>query len=486
MNKEEWFTAPAKTRRLLAGDFHRPVYHFLPPKNWMNDPNGLFFWQGKYHLFYQFNPYTPLWGFIHWGHATSPDMIHWQDHPIALFPDEGTGDAFGCWSGCIVDDHGIPSALYTGFVSPEETPVMLARAEDDLLDRWTKSPHNPVIGAPPEGVIQTDFRDPYVWREGTLWKMVMGAGMMNGNCSVLLYQSADLVKWEDCGVLFEKQVDGIRMWECPNFFQLEDRYVLLVSLFPDAQGVYYYVGDYDGARFVPAAEGYFDAGPSLYAPHVRTFPDGRTILFAWLMEQRSDEALETAGWAGVQTIPRELSLGVDGKLVGTPIDVVRHLRRNHHPFSNLVLSEGEQWEVPARGRHLELKVAVAPLGGEVRLGVLYASDGEEVTWIGLDFDQNLLFMDTTQSSQSSEVKTGIQRVPLADGSPSEVRLRVFVDGSVIEAWTDDGAFLTGRAYPTCQDADGVVLSARGGEARVRSLEVWQMESIWPAAGESER
>ena len=483
MRTEEWFENPDETRRLMADDFHRPVYHFLPPQNWMNDPNGLFFWQGKYHLFYQFNPYTPLWGFIHWGHASSTDMIHWQDHPIALFPEDGTGDAMGCWSGCIVADDGVPSALYTGFVNPEETPVMLARADDPDLTRWTKSPHNPVISAPPPGVIQTDFRDPYVWREGELWKMVMGAGMESGKSSVLLYQSDNLVDWDYCGVLFERKVDSVRMWECPNFFRLGNHYVLMVSLFPDAQGVYYYVGDYDGTTFTSIAEGYFDAGPCLYAPHVRTFPDGRTILFGWLMEGRSDEAIETAGWAGVQAIPRELALDAEGHLVSKPIEESLSLRQKGQAFTDLVLKAGKAELLPVRGRHLELDLVMETSGGGVNLGVLASGKDEEVTWIRLDFEENLLTLNTTQSSLSSEVRTGCQTIALPERLGAEIALKVFVDGSVIEAWVDGRVVLTGRAYPTQSDAHGVILLAKSDEARIKTLEVWQMEAIWPAPNE---
>jgi beta-fructofuranosidase len=413
-------------------------------------------------------------------------MIHWQDHPIALFPEDGSGDAMGCWSGCIVADEGVPSALYTGFVSPEETPVMLARAEDPGLSRWTKSPHNPVIGAPPNGVIQTDFRDPYVWREGELWKMVMGAGMENGESSVLLYQSENLVDWEYCGVLFERKVDSVRMWECPNFFQLGDHYVLMVSLFPNAKGVYYYVGDYDGNTFTPITEGYFDAGPSLYAPHVRCFPDGRTILFGWLMEQRTDVAIETAGWAGVQSIPRELTLDVEGHLVSKPIAESLSLRHQGQAFTDLVLEVGKAEVLPVHGRHLELDLVMEPSGGGVNLGVLASPEDEEVTWIRLDFEKHLLILDTTQSSLSGELRTGLQTIALPEKRGAEIALKVFVDGSVIEAWVDGRVALTGRAYPTQPDAHRLILLAQSEETCIKTLEVWELEAIWPVYNEESR
>ncbi|MFW5714414.1 MAG: glycoside hydrolase family 32 protein, partial [Brevefilum sp.] len=356
---QEWFDDPIATRRNMAGDPHRPNYHFLPPRNWMNDPNGLFYWEGRFHLFYQFNPYRPLWGFIHWGHTSSPDLVHWEDHPIALQPTEGGGDANGCWSGCIVNDQGTPTALYTGFIDAEHTPVMLARAQDPELLTWEKSQQNPVIKDPPEGVNNTDFRDPYVWREGDIWKMVMGAGMENGEGAVLLYQSSDLINWDYLGPLFAAQThDSVQMWECPNFFPLGDQYVLLVSLFPGILGVYYYVGDYDGRSFSPNTEGFLTRSPFFDAPQVRCLKDERTILFGWLLEGREEDSLEEAGWAGVQSLPRELGLDGAGRLFSRPVEEVQTLRKGLCKFQELILEEGSKLKLPVEGRHLALSLTL--------------------------------------------------------------------------------------------------------------------------------
>jgi len=143
-------------RGKLADDLHRPQYHFLPPANWMNDPNGLIQWRGQYHLFYQHNPGCPCWGTMHWGHAVSENLVHWTDLPIALAPTPGGPDADGCWSGCAVDNDGIPTLIYTG-VFPQRQCI--ATSTDDLLT-WEKHAGNPVIAAPPEGLDVTGFRDP--------------------------------------------------------------------------------------------------------------------------------------------------------------------------------------------------------------------------------------------------------------------------------------------------------------------------------------
>ena len=163
------------SRARLAADPHRPQYHFLPPANWMNDPNGLIQWRDHYHLFYQYNPHGPVWGSIHWGHAISDDLAHWRDLPIALEPTPGGVDEDGVFSGCAVDDDGVPSILYTGVRrladdSRVELPC-LATSSDDELRTWHKHPHNPVIASPPPGVDVLGFRDHSVWQEDGTWYM---------------------------------------------------------------------------------------------------------------------------------------------------------------------------------------------------------------------------------------------------------------------------------------------------------------------------
>ena len=477
---EEWFSDPETTRRMMASDPQRPIYHFLPPRNWMNDPNGLVYWQGRYHLFYQYNPCCPLWGFIHWGHASSPDLVHWKDHPIALTPETDTGDANGCWSGCVVDDQGIPAALYTGFVSPEDTPVMLAHAQDPDLLAWEKSPGNPVIRTAPAGVTRTDFRDPYVWREGEEWKMVVGAGMADGQSAVLLYRSADLIEWQYLGLLFTGlTADRVQMWECPNFFPLEDQYVLVVSLFPDILGVYYYVGDYDGLSFRPMQEGYLSQSPFFYAPQVRRLKDDRTILMGWLLEGREDAALVQAGWAGVQSLPHELGLDDHRRLVSRPIDEIHALRGEGQYIPQMILENGERHRLPAAGRHLEIELTLEAGSGSLAVDLLASPDGREKTTLRLLPIEGRLELDLGTSSLSPDLQSQTLAAVFPPDPSRGLTLQVFIDGSVVEAWVNERTTLTGRAYPTADDASGLYLTSMSGQAKVRDVRTWKMDAIWP-------
>lgn len=186
-------------RRRMAGDRHRVRVHFQPPRYWMNDPNGLIHIGGEYHMFYQHNPHSPWWGDMTWGHAVSGDLVRWRDLPHALYPDRPY-DSGGVFSGCAVDNDGVPTLVYTG-VSPQ-CQCIATSAQADMI-RWTKHPANPVIAAAPEelGMETDDFRDPYVWRQGGRWCMVVGTVDRGRYGAVVLYESRDLVDWSYRGIL---------------------------------------------------------------------------------------------------------------------------------------------------------------------------------------------------------------------------------------------------------------------------------------------
>ena len=237
-NLTNWLEQAPQKRKQLSTDSHRPRYHFLPPNNWMNDPNGLIYWQGKYHMFYQHNPNNPFWGDIHWGHAVSEDLVHWKDLPPALSPDMSPIDSSGCWSGCAVNDNGIPTILYTGVKDGEQT-TCIATGDADLIN-WQKDKGNPILKAPQlPGFHHKDYRDPFVWRDGDTWYQVISM-TINGQGQVLIYRSSDLREWEYLHPLIpqaerEKIQDVADIWECPNFFPLGDnktgnKWVLLFSI----------------------------------------------------------------------------------------------------------------------------------------------------------------------------------------------------------------------------------------------------------------
>ncbi|MBO0781076.1 MAG: glycoside hydrolase family 32 protein, partial [Ktedonobacteraceae bacterium] len=337
-------------------DHQRTTYHFQPPSNWMNDPNGLVHWKGTYHLFYQHNPDGPLNGLMHWGHATSTDLLHWTHLPLALTPTEGGPDEDGCWSGCFVDQAGVPTLIYSGNVHGRQLPC-LASSPDDLLT-WQKYAGNPIIPAWPPDLDLVGFRDHCVWREGDYWYQLIGSGIQDVGGAVLLYRSPDLLHWDYLQPLcIGNQEEHGTMWECPDFFPLGDKYVLVVSSIPHGL-VYYFIGHYEHFAFTWEQQGVLDASSHFYAPQSLRDAHGRRIQLGWIREGRDEAALQAAGWAGVMSLPRVLSLRPDQTLAMEPAAELTRLRQHHHHIAPQVLASDHLVQVPVSSRALEILLEV--------------------------------------------------------------------------------------------------------------------------------
>jgi beta-fructofuranosidase len=475
-------------REKLAADPQRPRYHFLPPANWMNDPNGPLQWNDDYHLFYQYNPNGAFWGTMHWGHARSKDLVHWEHLPIALAPTPGGPDKGGVFSGSAFVNQGVPTLVYTG-VDPE---VQCLATSEDMI-HWTKISANPVIAGPPAQLRVTGFRDPSVWKEGNNWLMTIGAGFRGKGGAVLLYRSKDAIHWDYLHTLCEgpafvsqpskdwpadDPVTTGEMWECPDFFPLGEKHTLLIS----TQGfVFYLIGVYRDRKLYSEVLGRVDLGGHLYA--AKSMPDnkGRRILWGWIREARSEAAYRAAGWAGVMALPRVLSLGPDGLLGIEPAQELKALRQNHRRTANVSVTPSTSvLPEQLRGDALEILAEFDPGDAEeFGLRVRCAPDGSEQTLVLCNYKEKRLYLDCRQSSLSPDVQRDIQggQFELKPGEP--LRLQVFLDGSVIEVFASRRACLTERIYPTRADSLGVTALARGGTARLLSLDVWELRPISP-------
>lgn len=295
-----------------TGGRPRPVLHFAPRRNWMNDPNGLIQWGGRVHLFYQHNPSGITHGNIAWGHASSADLWRWEDHPLALSPDPAGPDADGCWSGCAVVHEGRPHLLYTGLRGPATLPC-LAVADDPDLNSWTQYAGNPVIAAPPPGAVA--FRDHAAWRAGDQWYQVVGGGLADRGGALFLYRSADLLHWEYLGVLAAAADHGLDgpIWECPDVFVLGETAVVLLSVYDGTDGLYtmWLTGSLTDGRFSLRTAGRCDAADRYYAPQSAWLADGRRICFGWLRESPDELEGTDRTRVGVMSLPRELYLAGD-------------------------------------------------------------------------------------------------------------------------------------------------------------------------------
>lgn len=430
----------------LANDPTRPEYHFLPQHNWMNDPNGPIWWKGSYHLFYQLNPGAAIWGDMHWGHAVSTDMVHWKHEPIALAPTPGGPDSEGCFSGSTVVRDGVPTIIYTGVQNapPEQVTLhdgndklretqLLATAQDDGLLNWKKLP-SPVIAAPPRGMTVTGFRDPCPWREADGWYMAVGSGERGKGGCALLYRSQDLRQWEYLHPLASGKPNGQKavnpcdsgeMWECPDFFEVNGQHCLLYS----TEGkVIWTTGDYDqrAHRFTARNQGVLDHG-AFYAPKSFVAPDGRRILWGWIQEMRPVAEYAAAGWAGMMSLPRVLTIDKDGQLNMTVASEVSALRGTEE---RVMVKESARYRrsLPTLRRELALRVTGDVSSIEVRLLA-----GSETAW-EYSIDAN---------RATVRKNTGVL---LPQTKSAQPLFRMFLDGSVIETITGGQEAITSRIY----------------------------------------
>jgi beta-fructofuranosidase len=288
----------------------RPALHFAPARNWMNDPNGLIQWNGRFHLFYQHNPHGLVLEQMAWGHASSTDLWNWADHPLALTPSADGPDQDGCWSGCAVVDHGTPHLLYTALRGKTTLPCLAIAADEDLIG-WSRSERNPVIASwPPEPGV-TGFRDHTAWQSGHSWYQVIGGGLADRGGALFLYRAENLLNWQYLGVMTAAADFGLpgRIWECPDVFTLGDTTVVIVSVWDDGPvRTMWMTGTIIGNTFVPEASGRCDGADRYYAAQSLSLDDGRRIAIGWLRESLGELAGQDRTRVGVMSLPRELYL----------------------------------------------------------------------------------------------------------------------------------------------------------------------------------
>jgi fructan beta-fructosidase len=468
----------------------RPAFHFAPALNWMNDPNGLVWYDGEYHLFFQYNPLGSDWGNMSWGHAVSSDLWHWEELPIAL----RFTDTEHVFSGSVVVDHanasglgaaGRPAmvAVYTSHAVGGK-PVQ-AQSLAYSLDRgrtWERYAGNPVLD-----VGATDFRDPKVfwYDEGGHWVMVVA---LASDRVIQLYRSDDLLSWEHLSD-FGPTGAVSHVWECPDLFPLpvdgdlsRSRWVLLVSVQGGApaggSGMQYFVGDFDGRTFsadvsAGAEPTWVDHGADYYAAvSFADTPDGSRLVLGWMSNWQYAHEVPAADHRGTMAVPRAYGLrDVEGGL-----RLVQHPVLPRRPPSYVEASRALDPGVhalprEARGRHLDIEIALDP-GISDSCGLVVRQGDGEGTVVGYDATTHELFVDRTASGDVafSPAFPAVHRAPLRlrDG---EVTLRVVLDSTSVEVFGADGeVVLTDQVFPA-PDSDGVALFAAGGPARLRSLRV---------------
>lgn len=463
-----------------AGD--RPAFHLTPPVGWMNDPNGFCFYDGLYHLFFQYYPYDTVWGPMHWGHATSADLLRWTYRPCALAPDT-PADAAGCFSGSGVPlPDGRLLLIYTG-VQPGAADggrdaQMQCIAVGDGRD-FAKDPANPVIpaGLLPAGFDTADFRDPKIWREGDRYYCVAACRHRQDQGSILLFESPDARRWKFVTVLDSSRDRLGKMWECPDFFPLGDTQVLLISpqeVCADPDGALH-PGDVTAAllgRYDPATHAFarqavqaVDDGLDFYAPQTTLAPDGRRILVGWMQcWAATRQGPRPHRWYGRMSLPRELFVR-DGRLCQRPVREIETLWQAETRLTGVTV------EAPAalpgiRGRCLDLSVtADAAANPGCRGFVLHFAEADgrfaEIRW---DAQAGELLFDRSRCGTRQDLPH-IRRVPAAPQA-GRLTLRLILDKDCAELFVNGGERVLSALIDAPEQAAGISFAALGAPVRL--------------------
>lgn len=480
----------------------RPQYHFTPTRNFMNDPNGLVFFQGEYHLFYQHNPQGAEWGHMSWGHAVSDDLVHWRNLPVAIPEEPGR---YMIFSGSAVVDWRNSSGLCSSN-DPHDSSCLVAiytaasaRAQKQNLafsnDRgrsWSNYAGNPVAD-----LRQPDFRDPKVFWYQPRKKWVMVAVFADEK-EVQILDSPDLKKWTLRGT-FGPPDASKGQWECPDLFELPlegtsaKKWVMVVNRNPGAPfggtGVQYFVGTFDGVKFTSetpiSQELWADYGKDFYATNSYSdIPehDGRRIWLAWLSNWQYANSEPTKLWRGAQSLPRVLGLkkypeGI--RLTQTPVQEIERLRKEHvFHASDVLIRQGESISLAeGKGDALEIEAEFVP-GSAAEFGFRVREGQNEETQVGVSSATHELFIDRTRSGLISFSPDFPGRHHAALHWTSPLKLHIFLDRSSVEIFGNDGeTVLTDRIYPST-GSEGFEVYSDAGDSRIRSLTIWRLSSIW--------
>ena len=461
----------------------RQHYHFMAQTGWLNDPNGLIYYKGRYHFFYQYNPYYGFWDYMHWGHAVSEDMLHWEYLPIALAPSEIYDDHMrgGCFSGSAIEHYGKLFLMFTGTTNDGkgfEQTQCIAYSEDGI--HFEKYEGNPVL-TPPEGVPTHQFRDPKVWKHEDTYYMVCGASREN-KAQALLYRSEDMIHWTFFNVLAESRGEWGYMWECPDFFPMGDKYVLMFS--PMGAGertVVYMVGDFDygTGKFTYHINGEIDWGFDYYAPQSFLAPDGRRLIAAWancwdwMPFWKDWGPTYKEGWCGSYNIVREVRMTEEGTLAFVPIKELESLRIDAQRQERLVLVSEDKEIKAGDGVSFELKFKIALEETDAdRLVLFLRCGGKKKTACVFDFKNAQIYIDRNESDGWSK---GISKSDLCLLGKKELDVHIFSDQSSIELFSDNYRNNHSNNIFAGDEQNGITIRACGGKVTVTGIETYGLK-----------
>jgi len=482
-------------RDKLLREPQRPTYHFVIPEGIAEpfDPNGAIFWNGEYHLFYIFQERRPRDGYRgdSWGHVSSHDLVHWRWHPTALEP---SGPELAIYSGnAFIDKDGVPTIVYQGLGAGN----CIATSTDPDLNDWVKSPQNPVLPYPEVAADdeKIDFRkilselpeygkydvwDPHVWLDGDTYYMISGDNHDWPYRKATLWKSTNLTDWKLLGDFLHHDmpnVDPDWQMDCPDFFKIGGKYMLL-CLGGGKGGARYYLGDFKNEQFYPDLHAQMKG---CSAPESMLDDKGRRIMWAWVPDRfykRRDELIQTRGWSGTMTLPRVLTL-VDGVLHMEPAEELKTLRGRHTQLKNLTVDAGAERKIEAvAGDALELGLTINPRDAtQCGVKVRCSPGGEEQTAIVYDAEKSVIRIDMAKSTLNEfyqKRQRPIVEAPFRLKPGERLKLRIFLDHSIMEVFVNERQCVTQRLYPTRADSQGLAVFSSGGRAEIQEFEAWKM------------
>ena len=478
----------------FANDLQRPTFHAMPPANWTNEPHGMVNYNGQIHMFYQRTPNAPVKSLMHWGHMTSTDAVNWTNTKDALMPGWNEVDGVGIWSGDVVVNNGTAYAFYTSVntIGSFNPGIALATSNDANFETWTK-----LGGKIDKPADVADMRDPFIWKIGSKWYMIIGAAI-GSNGGLAYFSSTDLVNWTRMPVPFStvafSTMDiGSAIWEMPVFQSLGNgKYVLEVNPIggsvskygsPNATRSVYWTGTFVNEQFVPDYNKpkNLDLVYGHLSPTVSTDANGVISAIGMIDERINTQFQNDLGWNNVFSLPRNWYLMNDGKTLGqkpsSNIDATR-IPSSHQTFSNLMVNGTSA--LSSTGKATEVLINIDPnnTGSQYGLNLRISPDRSEITKIYYDTNTKQIYVDKTKSSSSTQNETG--NLALLSGSYDEVafgkpkKMQIYIDNSVIEVFINDAAVFSTRVYPLQANATGLELFSNG-TTSFTSVDVWQMQ-----------
>jgi len=484
---------------------YRLQYHFSPKENWMNDPNGLVYFKGEYHLFYQYTPFsnTPEFNKMHWGHAASKDLTHWEELPVALYPDENgaifSGSIVVDWnntSGFFNDEPGL-IAIYTSHDIYPETDRFrqrqsIAYSKDDGRT-WINYEENPVLS----DLTATDFRDPKVfWFEDTKrWVMVLATAQ-----TISFYTSPNLIEWRFVSEFGETAGSHACFWECPDLFKLSidndegnQKWVMLVSVgdtkdSKEGSKTQYFIGHFDGTTFVNDNSDetilWLDYGRDNFAGvswSDMPVQDGRRIYMGWMSNWHYAQQIPTEYWRGAMTLPRELSLtssDLGVSLIQKPLLELSTIRKNISHYQEQTIESNNPFWYSLSHSSIEINIEFEKISSNY-FGITLQHSDSEKTMISYDAQLDKLFVDRTNAGESgfSPSFSSIREAPMKMIA-GRIKLQIFLDASSVEVFANDGGVvITSLIFPS-EPCQKIGLISNGGSTKLVSLTLTELDSIW--------